>query len=668
MSSTVPAGTQPQDVAVGDFNNDGRDDLAVVNSGSHNVTVRFGAGDGTFATEAGGSPFPAAANGDLPQAIAVADFNGDGNEDLAVPDWNVGKVTVLLGAGGGAFGAGVQYATGCITPNDVAVGDLNNDGNDDLAVSCTGGVMVRLGAADGTLNTVPTGSPFSAGSGLASAVAIGDFDNDGKADLAVTNQGAGNVTVRLGAGDGTFATQATGSPFGIGPAPKSIAVGDFNADNNEDIAVGNYADPGTVSVRLGFGNGTFNAVPLGSPYSTGPMPWGVGVGDFNSDGREDLAIANQGGSANGFSGGITVRLGAGDGTFTAEAAGSPYRAGSTSRGIAVGDFNADGNGDLAMPNAGNGNVAIRLGAGSPPLAGNLLANGGFEGAGAAREPTVDPPPPIPGWSRTGTMTAARYGMRFSSIFPSHLDSPRFLTGGMNYLFGGPSGASSTAFQTADVSASAASIDAGLATARLSAYLGGGSVFSDSMQATGTFLDGSGAQLGSFTIGPVAVADRKNLSTLLPRAGSSALPAGTRSILVTLTATNADASGDSAFADNVKLTLDAPAPPEGGGGGDGGGGGGGGGATDLTPPETIKVGKGPKHRTHRRTARFRFSSEPGATFQCSLDREPFQPCTSPDRVKHLKRRKHVFQARAVDAAGNVDPAPATWRFRVVRRRR
>jgi hypothetical protein len=634
--------------------------VAVVN-GPSSVAVLLGDGAGGFG---------AATNygvGNNPQAVAVGDFNRDGNEDLAVPDWNVRKVTVLLGVGGGAFGAGTQYDTpvGCITSHDVAVGDFNIDGNDDLAVSCGSGVTVRLGAADGTFNTLVTGSPFASGTSP-SAVVTGDFNNDGKPDLAVTNQGSGNVTVRLGAGDGTFNAQAPGSPFLIGSSPKSIAVGDFNGDGNEDIAVGNYVDPaGTVSVRLGFGDGTFNAVPLGSPYPTGANPWGVAIGDFDSDGNEDLAISNQGGNP-GFQGSITVRLGAGDGTFANEAPGSPLTAGREGRPLAIGDFNGDGNEDIAMPTRGDNNVAIRLGAGPPPLAGNLLTNGGFEGASAVREPTVDPPPPIPGWSRTGTMTAARYGMRFSSIFPSHLDSPRFATGGMNLLFGGPSGATSTAFQSVDVSSSAGSIDAGLATARLSAYLGGGNIYADNMQVTASFLDGASGALGSFTIGPVTAADRKSISTLLPRATSSAVPAGTRGILVTLTATNADAGGDSAFADNVKLALDAPAPPDGGGGGAGGPGGGDG-TPDTTPPETIKGGKRPKRRTTRRSAKFRFSSEAGATFECKLDRKPFKPCASPKKVKRLRRRKHTFQARAIDAAGNVDLTPATWKFRVVKPR-
>ena len=306
-------------------------------------------------------------------------------------------------------------------------------------------------------------------------------------------------------------------------------------------------------MRLGKGDGGFtNAADV----SAGTNPASVAVGDFNSDGHEDLAVANGGG------GGVSVRLGKGDGTFTNAA---DVSAGTNPVPVAVGDFNSDGNEDLAVANFGATNVSLRLGKGTPPLAGNLLVNGGFEagvGTGLYTQSKA-----IPAWQRPGAQLVGtgvvRYGIAPHYVFPTLIDSPRYRTGGLNLLWGGysaPSGGVTSAFQTVDVSGSATAIDAGRARAALSAYLGGASVFNDRMTVTATFLGGAGAALGTLQIGPVSAADRHNVTTLLRRAGSARVPPGTRRIRVTLTALDADKSFSSALADNVKLTLAiAPLP-------------------------------------------------------------------------------------------------------------
>jgi hypothetical protein len=293
-----------------------------------------------------------------------------------------------------------------------------------------------------------------------------------------------------------------------------------------------------------------------------------------------------------------------------------------------------------------------LGGGPSALAGNLLTNGGFEGPGALQL-YGSPPVPVPGWQSTGNMTYANYGMPTNTYSPDRFDSSR-IGGGENYLYPG-FGADATASQSVDISGSAASIDAGMASVTLSAYLGGGNVYGDRMKAAATFLDASGTPLDSFEIGPVTNVQRNNLTTLLRRSATRAVPAGTRRITVTLTARDDDANYGGATADNVKLTLDAPSPlvPEQQ-------------AADTSPPETAK-GKGPKRRSSHRTARFTFSSEPGATFRCRLDRKPVTDCSSPAKVRRLRVGKHVFQVEAVDPSGNVDPSPAVWGFRVTRPR-
>ena len=297
------------------------------------------------------SQTPPTGNG--PGSVVVGDFNGDGIPDLAVA--NTGStfayeyfLTILLGNGDGTFTATATTRTGAY-PSSIAVGDFNGDGIADLAVTdyVYDNATILLGNGDGTF-TATAVSPAT-GNGPDS-VAVGDFNGDGKADLAVANDYSNTVTILLGNGDGTF-TATTVSPA-TGNVPISIAVGDFNGDGKADLAVANYQD-GTVTILLGNGNGTFTATAT-SP-ATGTEPFSVAVGDFNGDGKADLAVANKNA---GNAGTVTILLGKGDGTFTAAAV-SPAT-GNGPESVAAGDFNGGAVSDLAVANYGDNTATVLL--------------------------------------------------------------------------------------------------------------------------------------------------------------------------------------------------------------------------------------------------------------------------------------------------------------------
>ena len=341
----------PANFVVGDFNGDGIPDIASPEGGPDgDVSVGLGKGDGTFTPGTGGTVTPGFG---FQAGLVAGDFNGDGKLDLAIaslnsPSYtdatNLGTVTVLLGDGGGAF---AQVSASPINspingdePDEllaIVTADFNGDGNLDLAVLNGGSntLTILLGNGDGTF----TAAASPATGNNPSAIAVGDFNGDGKADLAVTDSASNTVTILLSNGDGTFAAAA--SPA-TGNNPGSVAVGDFNGDGNLDLAVANQVG---VTILLGKGDGTFAA---GSSLAiTGPDT--IAVGDFNGDGIADLAV---GGSA------TAVLLGNREGTFSAPSASlnSPYG----DQWLVAADFNGDGRTDLAylVPNGDDGYVTI----------------------------------------------------------------------------------------------------------------------------------------------------------------------------------------------------------------------------------------------------------------------------------------------------------------------
>ncbi len=363
-------GVSPISVAVGDFNGDGKLDLAVGNANGGTVSVLLGNGEGTFQPAVN---YAATS----PESVAVGDFNGDGKLDLAVAGFST--LSVLLGNGDGTFQPAVSYTVGSVAKS-VAVGDFNGDGKLDLAVANGGSnnVGVLLGNGDGTFQAQKT---YTVGAFPAS-VAVGDFDGDGNLDLAVANANGTTVSVLLGNGDGTFQTQQTNA---VGTGPAAVAVGDFNGDGKLDLAV-TIVNSNSVSVLLGNGDGTFQSAVS---YTVSGNPQGLAVGDLNGDGNLDLATTDAGGNN------VSVLLGNGDGTFQAA---MNYAVGSEPDSVAVGDFNGDGRMDLAVANFNSlnfnpSNVSILLQPTppAPPGGGTITgvtAGAGLSGGGGSGDVTL----------------------------------------------------------------------------------------------------------------------------------------------------------------------------------------------------------------------------------------------------------------------------------------
>ena len=345
------AGYISNSVAVGDFNGDGNLDIVVTNQCQDfscskdvqgTVTARLGKGDGTF----GGALISNAGNG-APFSVAVGDFNRDGKPDLGLASicnfdvfgFPFGEVHGLLGNGDGTFNNFYALGGGGPCPYAVAIGDFNLDGNLDMAVAlycidsftCTDGfVGVYLGTGDGNfLDPVF----YSYGGGHLQSIKVGDFNGDGKPDLAVGDGGPETVTVLLGNGDGTF---RIGAPFAFSI---NFVVGDFNGDDKSDL-VG--VSGNNLVLLLGNDDATFQP-----PITLNASPGVLAAADFNCDRKLDITVFN--------STGTTLLLGNGHGKFC-----TIHSSDLVGGVIAVGDFNNDGKPDLAADDGSRVTVFLNV--------------------------------------------------------------------------------------------------------------------------------------------------------------------------------------------------------------------------------------------------------------------------------------------------------------------
>jgi hypothetical protein len=386
-SVTYPATGYISCAAIGDLDGDGDADLSVSDeNGTMNALLNDGHGAFHFAgnTRLYGRALCA----------AVADFDGDGNADVAVSRDDLGQVIALAGKGDGTFKFPALYFATGMGANGIATGDVNGDGHPDLVTADMGGH-----GSGGSMSVLLSGTPRSCrrndlnsgvgASGLASAdfnadgapdlattnedntltvllndglggfasgqlyplgtlsqnLSAGDLDGDSRADLVASNFGESTVTLYYNQGDGSF---SHGRDLRVGPHPRWVEVADLDADGRLDLVTGNYNDAihnGSVSVLIGLGGRAF-ARPV--TYEVGVGPYMVRAANLNQDEMPDLVVNNYDGQT------VSILINRGDGTFAPEVR---YYAG-WNLSSAVGDFDHDGDNDVAVTNFKENTVTV----------------------------------------------------------------------------------------------------------------------------------------------------------------------------------------------------------------------------------------------------------------------------------------------------------------------
>jgi hypothetical protein len=693
--TSFTTGTNPEAIATGDFNGDSDPDVAIANEVSGTISVLVGGAGGTFT---GPTNYTA---GTGPTGLAVGDFNGDGDLDLATTVSTAAagdSVAILLGATGATFGSPTTFPLGADFPTDIAVGQFNGDSDPDLAVTNqnTDNVAILIGAGS-TTATFATATHFSAGD-RPSAVAVSDFTGDGDPDLAVTNFGQSGATapdnVSILTGDPQSGRFFGPTNITVGDFPTDVAAGDFNGDLDPDLAITNL-NSSSVSILTGTTGAGFNTATAISGSARA-----VEVADVNKDSDLDLVVGT--GNA-----GMSVYVGGAGATFgTAQ----PFASGGVPLALAVADFNADTLPDVAAANYFDGRASTMLNTSdltapnttispTPPAATNdttptfsfssseptgatfqcRLYSGATPPAFTSCTNPFTPAAPLAPGSYTFEVravdvggnvdgTPATHAFTVDTTVPNTTISPtppaatNDTTPTFNFTSSEPtgatfecrvySGATPPAFAACtNPFTPAAPLAPGSYTFEVRARDPAGNV--DGTPATHAFTVDTTPPTVTIDTGPAgATGDNTPTFTFSSNEAGAVFAcrvgSGTPTLCTSPHTTAplsdgphtfevfvADPAGNSGGPASRALTVDA------------------------SPPDTSFT-SGPSGLTNDKTPTFAFSSsEAGATFQCKLDNAPaFSACTSPHTTAALTDGTHTLQVQALDAQGNADPSAAT----------
>lgn len=338
----IPIGKNPTALVLAHVDNGNNLDILTATNSGDQLELLYGLGDGTF------SPTVTLTAPQSVTSINVSDFNNDGRGDIALTSFTSGLFTVFqqTTVTKTFIGAPTNYFPGSGIPGSLASGDFDKDGKTDLAAGVHNSSLAISFKGDGAghltaktdivLAHTPTG------------ILVTDLNQDGADDIVTNGDSTASISVALNSGNGTFPTPATYTVYG---AQYRTATGDFNGDGIPDLAVANYSN--VVSILLGTGTGTF-----GSPttFNAGISPHDVVSGDFNGDGKPDLIVSNMDATAPA----INVLIGNGAGGFAAPL---PYPVSARTDFLVTGDFNQDGKLDVAASNYDTSTVSVMLGNG-----------------------------------------------------------------------------------------------------------------------------------------------------------------------------------------------------------------------------------------------------------------------------------------------------------------
>ena len=382
--SVYGAGIIPESIKATDLNRDGNLDIVVTNYFAvGSVSVLLGNGDGTLGSAA---TYYLPGNAENPSYVAVNDIDKDMKPDLIVAGDLCSSfgcsagVIVLRGNGNGTFQWVSSYAFPSSHAASIAVADFDQDSNDDVAVGLGNG---RIAFLQGNgLGAFQAAGSYDSGSVGAISVALGDFNKDGRVDVAATGDGDGVMGILSGNGDGTFQLVGTYSteahrPGIWGGYSFLVAVGDIDADSNLDLVTANGCAQsitqcnGVVAALRGNGNGTFQQA---KQYSSGGwLSTSVALGDFDADGAMDVAVSNECSNKQCRYGTVGVLLG--DRVRLLQDPKRYSSGGWVATSVTVGDFNEDGRLDLVAANfcaaendCASGTVRVLIGNGDGTFA------------------------------------------------------------------------------------------------------------------------------------------------------------------------------------------------------------------------------------------------------------------------------------------------------------
>lgn len=332
--SSLMSGSQSQSVAIGDLNNDRHMDIVVANTGTDTIGLFISKGDGTFEEQ---KPYSTGSNS-RPYSIVVSNFNNDNYLDIAVANYAINSIGIFLGYGNGTFANQTLFSLGSSRPFFISIGDFNNDNQTDIVIANDGtdSIGILFGRGNGSFRNPIT---FSTGyDSLPYSLVVGDFNRDNQLDIAIANHDTNNIQILLGLGNGSFINQHIYTTLSKSN-PSSITMGDMNNDTYLDIIVANNGTR-NIGIFLGHGDGSFSPQTVYLIRSNS-HPEFVAVGDLDNDNILDIAVVDSQNDQ------VHVLSGSGNGSFRAIAT---YDTALESHpvSIALADFNNDNQSDIVV--------------------------------------------------------------------------------------------------------------------------------------------------------------------------------------------------------------------------------------------------------------------------------------------------------------------------------